>query len=178
MKLFILFQFLFWAVAALPQQPPANPPNLGPTIDPQTREEKDPLPPGDMVRKARLRALIETETSDFTKLKKTALQMRELTESLSKQVESTQAVRISAPKTLREIEKLAKEVLSKSGGSKVTEENPDFPQELLPACRLLAEYASHIDHDLQQGSRFIVSANVVKYSNNLLTLVRYLQKNF
>lgn len=178
MRILCCVLLLFWSGSAFAQQEPIKPPPIGPTVNPETPEEKEPSPAGELFRKARLRMMIETESSDFLKLKNSAVRIQELADGLLKQVEATNAATISDPKPLREIEKLAKEVLNKSGGSKVEEEHPDLPKELSPACRLLAEYSNCITEDLKKGSRFVISANVVKYSNSLLTLVRYMQKHF
>ena len=78
-------------------------------------------------------------------------------------------------KKLERMEKLARKIRSRVGGSDddVTLENP--PRELKAALTRLAELSEELHKSVEKTSRHVVSTAVIERSNELIELIRYIR---
>lgn len=80
-------------------------------------------------------------------------------------------------KKLDRLEKLARKIRSSAGGSDDEEEMPEPPGKIDAALARLAELSGALKKSVEKSSRLVISAAVIKNSNELIELIRYIRSN-
>jgi hypothetical protein len=70
------------------------------------------------------------------------------------------------------MEKLARKIRSSAGASDDAEESQDPPNQVAAAVKRLAEVSDALNKNVQKTSRLVISAAVIKNSNELIGLIR------
>jgi len=142
-------------------------PNRGNAID------QDPF-----MRRVRVKAAIEMAESENNKMKSESLQLFEFAEEINDAVIAKNLVTPDNFKKLANIEKLAKDIREKSGGTGDNDKYDAPPADFSACVKLLNEYAEKLNKDVEKTSRFTTSASVIDKSNKILFLVRHMRKVF
>jgi|GEM_PF-1771898 len=124
---------------------------------------------------ARARAAIAREEGEFTKFKEAAAKLKEIAEDLSKSFQNGSGSPDKTQKAVSQIEKLAKNIRSRAGGSSTDIEEP-LPTDLNSAVDELASLASKINQSVEKSSRFVISAAVIDNSNKVLALTKVIKQ--
>ena len=158
-----------------------------------------PLPDGveqsEAMRETLKRMQIQREEEDFARMVKRGRQIREKVEELVKslagapriegptaslRVPSEQPARIRLPqqteKLLREMEKLARQIRSESGGSSQEESLP-IPATVSEAVDQLVEASTRLNEALAKTSRRVVSVKVIEAATKVIELTRHLRSH-
>jgi hypothetical protein len=136
-------------------------------------DDQDPF-----LRRVRVKAAIETAEAENNKMKSESLQLFEFAEEIH---DAVLAKSLNTPenfKKLANIEKLAKDIREKSGGTGDNDKYDAPPTEFGDCVKLLNEYAEKLNKDVEKTSRFTTSAAVIDKSNRILFLVRHMRKIF
>lgn len=78
-------------------------------------------------------------------------------------------------KWLDRMEKLAKKIRDGSGGSDDKEPLQSPPRDVAAALSLLAEISGELDKRVAKTSRYVTSTSVIKTSNEIIELIRYIR---
>jgi hypothetical protein len=156
-----------------------------------------PLPDGveqsEAMREALKRMQIQREEEDFARMLERGRQLREKVEELvkslsgdapiegstsSRRVPSGQPARARLPqqtgKLLREMEKLARQIRSESGGSSQEETLP-IPATVAEAVDQLVQASTRLNEALAKTSRRVVSVKVIEAATQVIELTRHLR---
>lgn len=136
-------------------------------------DDQDPF-----LRKVRVKAAIDMAEAENNKMKSESLQLFEFAEELHDAVIAKNLITPDNLKKLTNIEKLAKDIREKSGGTGDNEKYDAPPTDFAECVKLLGEYAEKLNKDVEKTSRFTTSAAVIDKSNRILFLVRHMRKNF
>jgi hypothetical protein len=161
----------------------------------------DPLPMPDGVeqseamRETLKRMQIQREEEDFARMVERGRQLREKVEefvkslagdapiegsTVSRSVPSRQPSRVRLPqqteKLLREMEKLARQIRSESGGSS-QEESLLIPATVAEAVEQLVEASTRLNEALAKTSRRVVSVKVIEAATKVIELTRHLRSH-
>ena len=125
----------------------------------------------------RTRMEIARAESEHKKLVDEAKQMTALSAELAKTYKQAARLTSAEYKKIASIEKLAKRILSESGGAEV-DEAQDKPEHLslAEAIEKLTASTSHVGEKIQSETRFVVSAAVVAGSNEVIHLTQYIRR--
>lgn len=168
--------FLLLCALSAGAQTKAAPP-LPPDTDPPPRRDKDNPPPPlgspeqELLDRAVIRAQEESHQEALERAKEGAQLGLELRETFKTQ----KTLNREALKKLERLEKVARGIRSRAGGSDDddTLENP--PRDLEAALARLADLTEELRKQVEKTSRHVVSAAVIEDSNELIELVRYIR---
>ena len=102
--------------------------------------------------------------------------LNELSDGVARSFGEHNQVTAEDIKKLRAIEKLAKHVLTHSGGEE-TSDNSTEHLTLPDAIDKLKTAAATIEKDMKTGTRFVVSAVVIANSNEVINLIRFIRRS-
>ena len=102
--------------------------------------------------------------------------LNELSDNVAKSFGEHKQVSADDIKKLRAIEKLAKHVLSHSGGEETSDDSTEHLT-LPDAIDKLKTAAASIQKDMKTGTRFVVSAVVIANSNEVINLTRFIRRS-
>jgi len=156
----------------------------------QDAKPREPEPPADVIRSGpnkeqneglglpdemKARMLIERSENEYKKVIESVDKMNSLSGEIAGKFH--QAGRLSADdvKKLGTIEKLARQVLSHSGGEAVEEKDPQ-PGTVGDAIDQMNTAAARIKKDVSAETRFVVSATVIANSNEVINLSRFIRR--
>jgi hypothetical protein len=156
------------------QVPSAAPPR--PRVSPQ---QSDPDQQQDVALPDEMKSRMEIERADkeHQKLVDSAKQMGELSAEVAKSFKESS--RLDAPelKKLTSIEKLARKILSDSGGEQVNDKSDqDEKMTLAEAVDRLSTAAADVATSVSKSTRFVVSAAVIFNSNEVIRLAQYIRR--
>lgn len=169
----LIMLFLLAAPALFAQEPsePQSPPN--PLSRRPTQEQDNGAIPDEM----RTRMEIARADSDHKKLLESAKQLGDLSAEVEKKYLESSALGGDEYKKLNSIEKLAKKILSDSGGSRVDEKGDELNGVTVgDAISRLKKAAVAVEHQVTIQTRFVVSAAVISQSNEVIRLTQYIRK--
>lgn len=158
-----------------------------------------PLPDGveqsEAMRETLKRMQIQREEEDFARMVKRGRQIREKVEELVKatagvsprgeataisRIPSERLIQTRLPhqtdKLLREMEKLARQIRSESGGSSQEESLP-IPATVSEAVDQLVEASTRLNEALAKTSRRVVSVKVIEAATKVIELTRHLRSH-
>lgn len=102
----------------------------------------------------------------------------QLVQQLKADFERSRALGVEELKKLERVEKLAKKIRGGAGGSDDDEPLQNVPQEAGAALGMLVEAAEDLQKRVQKTSRLVTSAAVVRRSNEVIELSKYIRKFF
>jgi len=173
-NLLLLAIFIFLAaldVTAQSSRPMGGPPD---------KSSRDQEPDISLPEEMRVRMANERLDNEHKKVLEDAEKLNALSDEIAKDYGEHKQLSAEDVRKLRAIEKLAKRVLTHSGGEETGDK--DGSMERLPlsdAIDRLKNDAANIEKDMKTGTRFVVSATVIANSNeviNLARLIRHAQK--
>jgi len=140
---------------------------------PDIQEQQDVSLPEEM----KTRMQIERADKDHQKLVESAKQMGELSAEFAKSFKETSRLDSQELKKLASIEKLARKILSDSGGEQ-TNDKPDQDEKLTlaEAVDRLNTTSADVANSITKGTRFVVSAAVISNSNEVIHLAQYIRR--
>jgi hypothetical protein len=151
------------------QPPPATPRNSGDRSGP---DNQPPLPD-----EMRSRMEIERQEKEYQKLVDSANQLSDLSDSVAKAYKERPVLTAEEVKKLASIEKLARHILTESGGEEVSEKTgEEGPVSVAEAIDKLTATAADVKKCVNTQTRFVVSANVIANSNDLIHLAQYIRR--
>jgi hypothetical protein len=132
----------------------------------------------EFMRKAKLKAEIENAERDNDKMKSASLQLLELSYQLHDAVVAKNLITDENLKRLNGIEKLAKEIREKSGGTGDKNDNDVIPPQFEDCVKQLNDLAEKLNKEVEKTSRYTTSATVIDGSNRIYYLVDQMRKRF
>ncbi|HZS46577.1 MAG TPA: hypothetical protein VFC63_15990 [Blastocatellia bacterium] len=132
----------------------------------------------EFVRKARIKAEIDTAERANDKMKSESLQLLELAYQVHDTVATKNVITDENLKRLNSIEKLAKGVREKAGGTGEKEEFDKIPAQFDECVKQLNALAEKLNKEVEKTSRFTTSASVIDNSNRILFLVDHMRNQF
>lgn len=163
---------LLLAPAALAQR--IEPPPLPASGDPTQR----PSPLGSPEQEIIKRAEIRREEEDHTEMVERADETERLGLDLRAAFDKQQTLGREDLKRLEKIEKLARKIRGRAGGSDDDEQLENPPSKLDEAVTRLAEVTVQLNQSVRKTTRLVVSGTVIKRSNELIELVRHVRSFF
>jgi hypothetical protein len=156
----------------------------------QSPGEKFPIPPAggnggrskqddpgaNLPEEMRSRMAIEREERDYQKLVDSANQLSDLSADVAKLYKQSSGLTPEQVRKLASIEKLARHVLSESGGEEVTEKIEQDHLSVPEAVDKLATTAADVKKCVATQTRFVVSATVIANSNDIIHLAQYIRR--
>jgi len=138
-----------------------------------SQEQQDVSVPEEM----KTRMQIERADKDHQKLVESAKQMGELSAEFAKTFKETSRLDSQELKKLASIEKLARKILSDSGGEQTNEKfEQDDKMTLAEAVDRLNAASADVADSITKGTRFVVSAAVISNSNEVIHLAQYIRR--
>src|ERR1043166_444953 len=139
------------------------------TGEPSQRPDSDLGTPGEEIL---LRARIKHEEDSHKEIVERAGEMAQMGGEILDSFNKTQSLSSEDLKKLDRMEKLARKIRSNAGASDDIEESGDSPGQLSAAVKRLAEVSDTLNKNVQKTSRLVISAAVIKNSNELIGLIR------
>lgn len=158
-------------LAIAPQQTrPTRP--TDPPVEPNEQERQQEIPSD-----IQLRMAIERAESEHRKFLDYAKKLDDLSAEVVRRYR--EAGRLSAEdiKRLDSIEKIAKWILEHSGGERVEDRDGSEATSLASAVDQLGAAAAAINKRAASASRFVVDAEVISGSNEIIQLVRFIRRS-
>lgn len=158
--------------AALAQHPPQTPPSA--TDRNRGRDSEDPplgSPHAEMLDRAAIRHLEENHKETVERAKENAQLGAELRIAFRK----GQPLNRDDIKKLERMEKLARSIRGRVGGSDDNDPLSDPPRDLEAAVGRLAEMSEELSKNIEKTSRHVVSASVIEGANRLIQLIRVIR---
>jgi len=169
-NLLLLAIFIFLAaldVTAQSSRPMGGPPD---------KSSRDQEPDISLPEEMRVRMANERLDNEHKKVLEDAEKLNALSDEIAKDYGEHKQLSAEDVRKLRAIEKLAKRVLTHSAGEETGDK--DGSMERLPlsdAIDRLKNDAANIEKDMKTGTRFVVSANVIANSNEVIDLARLIR---
>lgn len=133
------------------------------------RPDSDLGAPGEEIL---LRAKIKHEEDSHKEVVERAGEMAHIGGEILDSFNKTQSLSSEDLKKLDRMEKLARKIRSNAGASEDVEESEDSPNQLANAVKRLAEVSNTLNKNVQKTSRLVISAAVIKNSNEVIGLIR------
>lgn len=150
---------------------------MGGTPDKSSRNQE---PETNLPEEMRVRMANERAENEHKKVLEDVEKLSELSDEIAKNYGEHKQLSTEDVRKLSAIEKLAKRVLTHSGGEETGDKDRSTEHlALSDAIDKLKSDAANIEKDMKSGTRFIVSATVIANSNeviNLTRLIRHAQK--
>src|SRR5215472_15178401 len=124
----------------------------------------------EFMRKAKIKAEIENAERDNDKMKSASLQLLELSYQLHDAVVAKNLITDENLKRLNGIEKLAKEIREKSGGTGDKNDYDVVPPQFEDCVKQLNDLAEKLNKEVEKTSRYTTSATVIDGSNRIYYL--------
>ena len=154
---------------------------------PSVRQQTSPTPPpensqypneseagGGMPDEMRVRMLIARRENEYKKVMEQVNQLSDLSDGIAFRFHQQGKLNDVDVKNLSQIEKLARQVLSHAGGDQV--EDKDNKPTLADAVDQIATAAAKIKKDMTAETRYVVSAEVISSTNQVINLSRYVRR--
>jgi hypothetical protein len=142
------------------------------TVEPPHRPGSDLGTPEEEIL---LRAQIKHEEDSHKEVVERAGEMAQIGEQILDSYNKSQSLSREDLKKLDRMEKLARKIRSNAGASDDSEEIEDPPSQIAAAVKRLAEVSDALNKDVQKTSRLVISAAVIKNSNELIGLIRHIK---
>ncbi|HYP54147.1 MAG TPA: hypothetical protein VEQ42_11435 [Pyrinomonadaceae bacterium] len=165
------FLLLTAAHVARAQNPPQTPPSA--TDRNRGRDDDPPLgsPHAEMLDRAMIRHLEESHKETVERAKENAQLGAELRTTFKK----GQPLNRDDLKKLERMEKLARSIRGRVGGSDNSDALVDPPRDCESAVGRLAEVSEDLRKNVEKTSRHVVSTSVIEGANRLLQLIRVIR---
>jgi DNA anti-recombination protein RmuC len=128
-------------------------------------------PEEEMLRRAEIRREEETHREMVERADEAAQLGDELLASFKKSNTLTR----DDQKRLERLEKLARKIRGGAGGSDDEEDLSDPPGQVEPAVTRLAKLTCDLKESVSKTSRLVISAGVIRRSNEMIELIRYIR---
>lgn len=166
LAIFILLAAL--DVAAQSGRPMGSPPD---------KASRDQDPEASLPEEMRVRMANERLDNEHKKVLEDAEKLNELSDEIAKNYGDHKQLSAEDVRKLRAIEKLAKRVLTHSGGEETGDKTGAMERvPLSDAIDRLKNAAANIEKDMKTGTRFVVSATVIANSNEVINLTRLIRQ--
>lgn len=169
--LFLLTSSLILLCAEASAQIKADAQNDRPGDPSQTRKP-DASDLGSPAEEIIQRAQIKHEEEEHKELVERAGEMAQIGDEILNSFEHSKSLSRDDLKKLDRMEKLARKIRSNAGASDDPEDAQDSPGHIEEAVKQLAEISDTLKKNLEKTSRFVISASVIKNSNELIGLIR------
>ena len=167
-KLLLILAIVFLFISVVTAQ---NARRMGPEKPSSDQEQDDGLP--DEMRSRMTNERLENE---HKKVLDDVEKLNGLSDEVAKSFGEHKQVSADDIKKLRAIEKLAKHVLTHSGGEETSDDTVGHLT-LPDAIDKLKTAAANIEKDMKTGTRFVVSAVVIANSNEVINLTRFIRRS-
>jgi hypothetical protein len=144
-----------------------------------TRQQSDPHEQQDVSLPEEMKTRMEIERADkeHQKLVDSAKQMGDLSAEIAKSFKETSRLDAQAVKKLASIEKLARKILSDSGGEQTNDKSDqDEKMTVAEAVDRLNAASADVATSISKSTRFVVSAAVISNSNQVIHLAQYIRR--
>jgi hypothetical protein len=144
-----------------------------------TRQQTDPEEQQDVSLPEEMKTRMEIERADkeHQKLVDSAKQMGDLSAEIAKNFKETARLNSQELKKLSSIEKLARKILSDSGGEQFSDKSDqDEKITLAEAVERLSAASADVATSISKNTRFVVSAAVISNANEVIHLVQYIRR--
>jgi DUF438 domain-containing protein len=136
----------------------------------------DPPPPlGSPQEEMIERAIIKKAESNHKETLERARESAQLGAQLSDSFERNNALDRDDLKKLERIEKLARSIRSRAGGSDDETVLEQPPRDLREGLKRVSKLAEELQKSVEKTSRHVISASVIERSNELIELIRHLR---
>jgi hypothetical protein len=163
-----------FAGVAVAQLQSTNPPR--PRVNRQQSDSEDQQDVS-LPEEMKTRMEIERADKEHQKLVDSAKQMGELSAEIAKSFKETARLDTQGLKKLGSIEKLARKILSDSGGEQVNDKSDqEEKMPLAEAVDRLNTASADVATSISKSTRFVVSAAVISNSNEVIHLVQYIRR--
>lgn len=144
-------------------------------IIPRPSRDDDDGPPGlgSPTDEMRYKAAIRQEEASHKEMLGRAEEATLLSAELRSSFERNKSLGRDELKKLERVEKLARKIRSRAGGSDDEEPLTSPPDRLETAIKRLAEVSERLQQTVKKTSRHVVSAAAIELSNELIELARY-----
>jgi hypothetical protein len=138
--------------------------------DDSTQRSKDDLgtPAEEMLKKAE----IKHEEESHKEMVERADEAAQLGDELLTAYKKNNNLGRDDLKKLDRLDKLARKIRSSAGGSDDDDSLDNPPDQIGPAVKLLAETSDMLKKSVEKSSRLVISAAVIRHSNELIELIR------
>jgi hypothetical protein len=146
--------------------------NSSPLIPGSIKDAPPPVgPEAELLHRAAIRRQVEAHQGMVERARENTRLGSQLTESVGKGVFPN----ADEIKKLDRMEKLARKIRGDSGGSEDEDGLQNPPGDVAVAIRLLAETSENLLKEVEKTSRHVISATVIKRSNEVIQLVRHVK---
>jgi hypothetical protein len=121
------------------------------------------------------RAQIKHEEDSHKEMVERAGEMAQIGDEILNSFNKSKSLGRDDLKKLERMEKLARKIRSSAGASDDEEESEKPPGPVEDAVKRLAEISDTLNKNVQKTSRLVISAAVIKNSNQLIGLIRHIK---
>lgn len=149
--------------------------NRGPIISSDSdasRSSDQPSPMGSPEQEMLVRSAIARSESAHRANLQRARENSELATELRAAYENSRMLNRNDLRKLERMERLVRRIRSEAGGSDGEARLEEMPANLEAALKQLAESSEALREDVENTSRFVVSASIIERANDLLELIR------
>lgn len=138
--------------------------------DDSTQKSRDDLgtPAEEMLRKAEIRH----EEESHKEMVERAGEAAQLGDEILNAYNKNNNLGRDDLKKLDRLDKLVRKIRSSAGGSDDEDSLDHPPEQIGPAVKLLAETSDMLKKSVEKSSRLVISAAVIRHSNELIELIR------
>lgn len=174
-----LLLLCLFAAGAVAAQSQVRPPTSNDPIGADRRSPGTPLnnPLGSPEDEMRARMEIKVSEKDREENLERAREVAQLGTEIQQSFSTNKVLSSSDMKKLDRLEKLARRIRSKAGGSDDDEPLENVPTQLETALKRLVETSEALRKGVEKTPRMVVSAGVIERSNELLEIIRYVRAN-
>jgi hypothetical protein len=170
--LLAIFILLFACAAAAQTTRPAPRPSETRTRDDDGQEM------GHLPEEMRVKMAIARAEEDHKKVLEDVEKLSNLSDEIAKGYDERKRLSSDDIRKLGTIEKLAKHVLTQSGGEEVDQRSNEIEHmPVADAIDLLSTTVANIRKEMTAETRFVVSATVIANSNEVISLSRFIRRN-
>lgn len=137
-----------------------------------SRNQQNMGNPGEELR---YRAAVKHEEESHREMVERAVEIEEIGADLLKSYDQRKSFSREDLKRLERMEKLARKIRGKAGGSDAQTSTETPPAQLTAALTRLAELAEQLNESVKKTSRLVVSATVIERSNELIELIKVIK---
>jgi len=144
-----------------------------------TRQQSDTSEQQEVSLPEEMKSRMEIERADkeHQKLVDSAKQLGELSAEVAKNFRETSKLDSQELKKLASIEKLARKILTDSGGEQTNDKSDqDEKLTLSEAVERLNSASADVAESVTKGTRFVVSAAVISNSNQVIRLAQFIRR--
>lgn len=176
-KKFLLSAFfiLLFAIGAAAQTRVVPPRRIEPIPDPSIGTPKDSDQNVNFPEEMRIKMDIERADSEYRKTIEDADKLNDLSAEIAKCYRDKGRLTVDELKKVGTIEKLAKRILTQSGGDEVDDKNNPAQRTLPEAFEQMSAAAANIQKSMKLQTRFVISATVIANSNEVINLAQFIR---